>query len=98
VALRDFAKQKAPGSLREKNLLIVYHLEQTLNVDRITVGQVLAGYKECECRSASDPDNSLRVTSSRTGWIDTRDMKAIRTTHPGRNRVEHDMPIQQKSR
>jgi hypothetical protein len=96
VALRDFAEQKAPGSLREKNLLIVYYFEQILNLDGITVGHVLAGYRECGWRSAADPDNSLRVTSSRTGWIDTSDMKSIRTTHPGRNTVEHDMPKSRK--
>ena len=97
-ALRDFAKQKAPTTFHEKNLLIVYYLEQTLNLTGITVGHVLAGYKECDWKSPAIPDNSLMVTASQRGWIDTSDMKSIRTTHGGRNTVEHDMPFEKKSR
>jgi hypothetical protein len=32
------------------------------------------------------------VTASKSHWLDTGDMKAIKTTHGGRVAVEHDMP------
>jgi hypothetical protein len=31
------------------------------------------------------------VTASAKDWLDTRNMKAIRTTHKGQNHVEYDM-------
>ena len=92
-ALGDFAASKAPVSFYEKNLVIVYYLEDILEIAPISVGHVLAGYQECGWKSPSDPENSITKTASRKGWLDTSDRTAIRLVHGGRNTVEHDKPI-----
>jgi hypothetical protein len=97
-SLREFAKAKGPANFHEKNLVIVYYLEVHLEIVSVEVGHVLAAYDECGWRSPSNPDNSLAVTASKKHWLDTSDLKAIRTTHSGRNAVEFDMPTKaQKS-
>jgi hypothetical protein len=49
-------------------------------------------------RVPTDLVNSLRVTASRTHWIDTRSMKALKITPSGRNLVIHDLPAQPKAK
>lgn len=93
VSLRDFWAQKEPGNNHERNLVVVHYLEEVLEVGAIEVGHVLAGYDEVGVKSPAIPDNSLMVTASQKGWLDTSDMKAIRTTHGGRNAIQYDMPV-----
>lgn len=97
ISLRDFWTQKAPGNNHERNLVIVRYLEETLQIEKIEVGQVLAGYEAVDERSPAIPDNSLMVTASQKGWLDTSDMKAIRTTHGGINFLKFDMPKKKKT-
>ncbi|WFF06534.1 hypothetical protein O7622_26385 [Micromonospora sp. WMMD1076] len=92
-AFPDFVQEKKPTNFDEKNLVAVYWLEQIAEAEAIGTGHVLAAYKAVRWREASNPENSLQSTASRTRWLDTGDMKAIRTTHGGRVAVEHDMPI-----
>jgi hypothetical protein len=92
-SLRDFAAAKAPTTNHERNLIAVYYMEQILELSDIGAGHVLAAYRDCQWREPGAPVNSLQVTASAKSWIDTKDMKAIRTTPGGRNTVEHDMPI-----
>ncbi len=98
VSLRDFVTQKAPTNNHEKNLVFVYYLEEHLEITAIEVGHVLAAYDEMGWKSPAIPDNSLMVTASQKRWLDTSDMKAIRTTHGGRNTVQYDMPIKKDSK
>lgn len=93
ISLRDFVAQKAPTNQDEKNLVFVFYLEEHLEISGIEVGHVLSAYDEMGMKPPGIPDNSLMVTASRKRWLDTSDMKAIRTTHSGRNVVQHDMPI-----
>jgi hypothetical protein len=92
VSLRDFWAQKEPTNNHEKNLVIVYYLEEYLEVTAIEVGHVLTAYDEVGVKSPAIPDNSLMVTASQKNWLDTSDMKAIKTTHSGRNTIQYDMP------
>lgn len=92
VSLRDFADEKKPANNHERNLLIVYYFEDHLSEQEVTVGQVLAGYRECKWRPPGDPDNSLSKTASLHAWLDTASREAIKTTHKGRSFIEHDMP------
>jgi hypothetical protein len=92
-SLRDFVAEKQPGNLHEKNLVTVFYLEDVLGFASVDVGHVLAAYHECEWKPAADPENCLQVTASAKKWLDTRDMKAIRVTYPGRNRLRFDMPV-----
>lgn len=95
--LRDFASEKAPSTFHEKNLVVVYYFEETLDFHEITVGHVLAGYEECGWKAPAIPDNSLQVTAASKGWLDTADMKAVKTTHGGRNTLKYDMPASKEN-
>lgn len=89
---RDFVAEKVPVTNFERNLAAVYYLQEILGLDAIDVSHVLAAFAECEWRSPTDPENSLTVTASRKGWLDTSDLKAITVTYRGRNTVQFDLP------
>jgi len=91
-----FAEEKQPPSNHHKNLLVVYWFDQIAEEAAISVGHVLAAYKVGGWRAPADPDNSLQVTASQKHWLDTSDMKAIKTTHAGRVIVEHELPAAAK--
>lgn len=91
-SLREFAEEKKPDTLHEKNAVLVYYLEEILGIAAIGVGHVLAAYAECGWRSPAMPDNYLMVTACRKNWLDTSDMKAIKITYQGRNMVQFDLP------
>jgi len=93
VSLRDFVAEKLPVTLYEKNLVAVYYMERILEIPSISVGHVLAAYAACSWKPPSDPENSLQQVSSHKDWLDTSDMKAIRTVHVGSTYVEYDMPV-----
>lgn len=98
VSLRDFAAGKLPKSQPEKNLVIVYYLEHFLEISGIDVSHVLAAYHELGWKAPAIPDNSLMATASRHSWLDTSNMKSIRTTHIGRNATEYDLPRQKRDK
>jgi hypothetical protein len=97
-AFKDLVGEKEPVTQDQKNLLAVYWLERVAGSQEIGVGHVMAAYKECDWREPAKPANSLQVTASREHWIDTKNMKSILTTPSGRNMVNHDMPVAQKSK
>ncbi|MFG2933461.1 hypothetical protein [Streptomyces achromogenes] len=92
IPFKDFIEEKQPSTIDLKGLAAVYYFEQILELEEIGVGHVMAAYKEAGWRNPSNPENSLQVTSSRHHWLDTSNMKAIKTTQRGRDWVEHDMP------
>jgi hypothetical protein len=91
-SLREFADQKKPRSIEQKNVVIVYYLTEILGMSAVNVGQVLAGFVACQWKPSNAPDVSLRVTASKYAWLDTSDSKAIKLTHAGRRFVEFDLP------
>ena len=91
-SLPDFAAEKQTTIIHEKNLVVVYYLEEVLGISPIDVSQVLAGYQACGWKAPADPDNSLSVTASKKGWLNTSDRKALSVTHKGRQAVLFDMP------
>ena len=92
TSLQQFAADKAPADMNEKNVVAVYYLEEILSIPGIEPGHVLAAFIECGWPLPADPENSLRKTASVKKWLNTGDSKAIHLTFPGRNTVEHDMP------
>jgi hypothetical protein len=89
----DFVALKQPSSNQDKFAVVVYYLEQILEVPAISVVQVRTVFRLAEgWREPADVDTALRVTAVRKATIDTSDMENIRTTAQGRNFVEHDLP------
>ncbi|WP_328830262.1 hypothetical protein OHT77_22175 [Streptomyces sp. NBC_00252] len=96
VSFKEFIEEKQPATIDQKGLLAVYYFEQVLELDEIGVGHVMAAYKEAVWRNPSNPENALQGTSSRHHWLDTSNMRIIKTTQRGRDFVEHDLPAQKK--
>ncbi|MET8609565.1 hypothetical protein [Streptomyces misionensis] len=92
TSFKDFIEEKQPKTIDEKGLLAVYYFEQILELEEIGVGHVMAAYKEAAWRNPANPENSLQAASSRHHWLDTSNMRIIKTTQRGRDFVEHDMP------
>ncbi|MBF6317175.1 hypothetical protein [Nocardia cyriacigeorgica] len=93
LSFRDFVAEKQPTTIDQKNVVAVYWLEYVAEISDISVGHVLAAYKECSWREPANPDNALHVTASRFHWLDTHNMASIVVTPSGRNVVQYDMPI-----
>ncbi|MEU4841838.1 hypothetical protein [Nocardia testacea] len=90
---RDFVDEKQPSTIDQRNVVAVYWLQYHAEIAEISVGHVLAAYKECSWREPANPDNALQITASRNHWLDTHDMTSIAVTPSGRNVVQYDMPI-----
>lgn len=88
----EFAEEKAPPTLDAKNVVAVYYLVKDLNLEVVTIDHVYTCYKDRSWRLPANLANSLQVTASRAGWLDTKDMQNIRLTIPGENVVEFDLP------
>lgn len=97
-AFRDFVAEKEPKTQDEKNVVAVFYLEEILKLPSISAGRVLAAYRECKWKEPTNLANSLAATASRKHWLDTSNLAAIRTTAPGRNQVEHDMPSKKSAK
>ncbi len=94
-SFKDFATAKAPKSAFEKNVVAVHWLKSA-GVKAIGPDQVYTCYKDAGWRIPAGLYNSLAVTASKKGWLDTADMNQIVVTPHGENLVEHDLPRKKK--
>jgi hypothetical protein len=92
ASLREFAEEKEPRNFYEKNVVIVFFLEESLGTSPIDPGHLLAGYQHCGWKAPKDPENSLCKTKHAKGWLDTSDVNNVRLTHAGRQFVLYDLP------
>ncbi len=95
-SLVDFAEEKKPSNLGEKNVVISYYLTERLGMATFSIPDVLAGFKACGWKEAPDPNHSLRSLANRKSWVDTADTSAIKLHHLGRRYVEHELPKSSK--
>jgi hypothetical protein len=93
---KAFADEKQPQTHHERCVVAVHYLKNTLGIDGVTVDHVFSCYRDMNWRLPTNFANSLQVTSSLKGWLDTSDMDNIRLTVPGTNFVEHDLPAKAK--
>lgn len=94
-SLKKFAAEKAPKSQDEKNAVILYYLKEVLGIAKVTADHVFTAYREMKdegWKTPSNVRNSLQVTKSTKGWVDTSDMDDISMPIAGTNMVEHDLP------
>jgi hypothetical protein len=97
-SFQEFVAEKAPSSQSEKNTVAVYYLKHELGVGKVSADHVFTAYREmkAEWKLPGDLRNSLQVTKSATGWLETSDMDDIKLTAAGTNTVEHDLPRKKK--
>ena len=84
-SLMDFVTEKNPRNGLEKNLVVVYWLQEILGKEAIDPSDVMAGYRACSWPVPSDLPNGLSVTGSKKGWLDTKSRKDIKLTLAGEN-------------
>ncbi len=94
-SFRDFAAFKNPKTAFEKNVVAVHWLKSAA-VKAIGPDQVYTCYKDAGWRIPTGLYNSLAVTASKKGWLNTADMNQIAVTTQGENLVEHDLPHKKK--
>jgi len=92
VSLKEFFEQKNPKDQQQQFAVFVYYLGKTLEVSGININHLYTCFKAVGKRVPKDIASGIRNTSSRKGWIDTRDYKDIRITTSGENFVLHDLP------
>jgi hypothetical protein len=97
-SLSDLVAEKQPTTNDQKSALVVYWFEEISNLSEFGASHVLSAYKAMKWREPTDLVGSLRVTASRTHWINTSDMKALKITPGGRNLVNHELPAQPKAK
>lgn len=95
-SLEQFAADKQPRTMDEKNLVACYYLSNMMGMQDVDTGDVLAVYQAAEWAFPSQPDVALRKTASRLGWIDTADSKSIKVVWKGENYLTSKMPADSK--
>jgi len=94
-SLREFYEEKKPADNQQLLTVIVYYLHRVLGTESVSVNHVytsLKGLSDLGVRVPPDIPNILRKTSNRKGWLDSSDSDNLRTTVPGDNFVEQDLP------
>lgn len=92
ASLRDFVQAKSPGTNEELYAVIIHYLEHTLSLSAINVDHVFTSLKDLGRKISPRLRTVLSNSASSKGWIDTANRDKIRTTVPGQNLVEHDLP------
>lgn len=89
----DFAAEKAPKTMQQKNVVSVYWLAKFGGVaSGITVDHVNTCFVEAKWPRPSNLENALQVTAGRKGWLETSDMSNITLTTRGEDEVQFNLP------
>ena len=96
TSFKDFVAEKAPQSQHDQNVASVYYLTQKAGLSPITIDHVVTCYRVAGWKVPPALANSLRLTASKKGYIDTANSQNILLANHGINRVEHDLPVKSK--
>lgn len=91
-SLREFFNQKDPKSQQERITVVLYYLYRMLETPKITCHHLFTALKEVGVRIPQFLPQTLHNISNRKGWIDSSNTDDLKTTVPGDNFVEHDLP------
>jgi hypothetical protein len=87
----QFAAEKKPSNVKQKCVVAVYYLRETLGLDKVTASAVHTFFKTLNWPLPADLKNALQQAGS-AGWLDTADAADIKLTSMGENLVEHKLP------
>ena len=91
-SLRDFYAKKGPATAMEQTAVFVYYLKRILEAASVGVNHVYTCYKAVGERVPGALKQNVADTSSRKGYIDTKNFDDIQLTIAGENFVEHELP------
>lgn len=89
-SFKDFYEEKKPSSVKEKCVVCVYYLSNTLGVN-VSIAQVFTCFKTAGWRLPANLKNMLHQAASE-GWLDSKDQDNIKMTPIGDNLIEQDLP------
>jgi hypothetical protein len=87
-----FVGDKQPSNNHEKNVLSVYYLAEVAGISPVTIDHVFTCYRDVGWDIPADLRNSLALTASRKGFLDTADTEDIKVEPRGMNHVERGLP------
>jgi hypothetical protein len=82
-SLKDFVSKYAPKNDKERNLLFTHYLNKTLGVNDVTFDHIYSCYDVLELPVSVNLSQTVRNTSSKTGWIEIKDSKIYETIKGG---------------
>lgn len=90
-SLKEFFADKNPGSDIDQVLVLCYFLQHMLKLETIGPGHILSGFKHVGKPVPKDLKQTIRNIRRNKAWIGFSDIKNIRLTTEGDNRVEHEL-------
>ena len=97
TSLTEFAESKEPKNNDDKNVVSVFYLRRIADTETVSIDHVFTCYREMGWREPANLANSLAITASKKGYLDTSTLEDIKLTPAGRNHVEHDLPRKKKT-
>lgn len=92
-SLRDFYKEKAPESHREKLTVFVYYLNKIAGVPEALAGHVLTCYNDVGERKPTAIRQLFVDTIADKAWLERGEAEgSVKVTVNGENLVEQDLP------
>jgi hypothetical protein len=95
---KEFADEKTPTTHQEQQAVIVFWLQHIAGIQGITVAHINTCYQNANWRRPANLMNSLAVTATKKGWLDTGDMDNITISSSGEDYVRHDLPHEPKAK
>lgn len=92
---KAFAESKAPSNARQKCVVAVYYLRETIGVPEISTDHVFTFFKAVGWPVPADLANMLQQAGT-SGWLQTADSQNILITPIGGNLIEHELPASVK--
>lgn len=92
-----FVVEKQPGNQHDRNVSSVYYLAEVAEIGPVTMDHVYTCYRDRGWAVPADLRNSLQLTASRKGFLDTANMDDIKVEPRGMNHVERGLPAQKKA-
>lgn len=86
-SLKDFISKYGPKNDKERNLLFTFYMESILALQDVTFDHIYSCYDVLDLAVSLNLSQTVRNTSSKTGWIEIKDSK-ISTTIKGRNQIK----------
>ena len=97
TSLTEFVESKEPKNNDDRNVVSVFYLRRMTDTETVSMDHVFTCYREMGWREPADLANSLAITASKKGYLDTSTLEDIKLTPSGRNHVEYDLPRKKKA-
>ena len=82
-SLKDFLGKYNPKSDKERNLLFTHYLKNTLGIHDVTFDHIYSCYDVLGLPVSINLTQTVRNTSSKTGWIEIKNSKIYETIKGG---------------